>query len=68
MIPLTLITSTYFDPTSDFGFKKLFGEEANKDLLLDFLNVLLPKEHQIVSLEFQKTEQIPDHQEDRKAI
>lgn len=23
------ITSTYIDPTTDFGFKKLFGEEAN---------------------------------------
>jgi hypothetical protein len=42
---LPTIHSIYFDPTTDFGFKKLFGEEANKDLLLDFLNVLLPKQH-----------------------
>jgi predicted transposase/invertase (TIGR01784 family) len=68
MIQLPLITTIYFDPTTDFGFKKLFGEEANKDLLLDFLNSMLPKSHQIVSLEFQKTEQLPDHQDDRKAI
>jgi len=26
----------YIDPFTDFGFKKLFGEECNKDLLLDF--------------------------------
>jgi len=29
----------YIDPFTDFGFKKLFGEECNKDLLLDFLFV-----------------------------
>ncbi|MDR3181326.1 MAG: Rpn family recombination-promoting nuclease/putative transposase [Planctomycetaceae bacterium] len=27
---------------TDFGFKKLFGKEANKDLLIDFLNAVLP--------------------------
>ena len=26
----------YINPYTDFGFKKLFGEEANKDLLADF--------------------------------
>jgi hypothetical protein len=33
--------SKYFNPYTDFGFKKLFGEEG-KDLLIDFLNQLLP--------------------------
>lgn len=31
----------YINPYTDFGFKKVFGEEANKDLLVDFLNQLL---------------------------
>ena len=62
------ITSVYFDPTTDFGFKKLFGEEANKDLLMDFLNSLLPEEHQISALTLQNVEQLPEHEEDRKAI
>ncbi len=62
------ITSIYFDPTTDFGFKKLFGEENNKDLLMDFLNGLLPNDYQISSLTFQKTEQLPDHDDERKAI
>ena len=39
--------SKYINPYTDFGFKKLFGEEANKDLLIDFLNQLLPDYHQI---------------------
>ncbi len=33
----------YIDPFTDFGFKKLFGEECNKELLLDFLNELKKK-------------------------
>jgi hypothetical protein len=42
----------YINPYTDFGFKKLFGEEGNKDLLMDFLNQLLPAHHQIA--DFQK--------------
>ncbi len=30
--------SKYIIPYTDIGFKKLFGEEANKDLIIDFLN------------------------------
>jgi predicted transposase YdaD len=30
-------TDKYINPFTDFGFKKLFGEEDNKDLLIDFL-------------------------------
>jgi predicted transposase/invertase (TIGR01784 family) len=37
---------------SPLRFKKLFGEEANKDLLIDFLNSFLPQKHQIASLTF----------------
>ncbi|MCC7224679.1 MAG: PD-(D/E)XK nuclease family transposase, partial [Chitinophagales bacterium] len=33
----------YINPFTDFGFKKLFGTEPNKDLLINFLNeVILP--------------------------
>ena len=42
--------SRYLNPYTDFGFKKLFGEEGTKDLLTDFLNQLLPAHHQIASL------------------
>ncbi|MDR2423286.1 MAG: Rpn family recombination-promoting nuclease/putative transposase, partial [Prevotellaceae bacterium] len=30
----------YINPYTDFGFKKIFGTVANKDLLLDFLRGL----------------------------
>jgi hypothetical protein len=30
----------FINPYTDFGFKKLFGTEMNKDLLISFLNAL----------------------------
>lgn len=58
----------FINPYTDFGFKKLFGEEANKDLLTDFLNQLLPVAHQIESLFFSNVENQGDIVTDRKAI
>ncbi len=58
----------YINPYTDFGFKKLFGEEANKVLLIDFLNQLLPVEHKIVKLTFKNPEQLSEIKSDRRAI
>ncbi|MEY3412100.1 MAG: hypothetical protein RIQ70_788 [Bacteroidota bacterium] len=58
----------YINPFTDFGFKKIFGEEASKPLLLDFLNALLPLEHHVVDLTFKNTEQLGQTEADRKAI
>lgn len=59
----------YINPFTDYGFKKLFGEEMNKDLLLDFLNELLKEEQgQIKDLTYLKTEQLGASDIDRKAI
>jgi predicted transposase/invertase (TIGR01784 family) len=58
----------YINPYTDFGFKKLFGEEGNKDLLIDFLNQLLPTHHQVADLNFRNVENVPDLPSDRKAI
>jgi predicted transposase/invertase (TIGR01784 family) len=62
------VKARYINPYTDFGFKKLFGEEANKDLLIDFLNQLLPSEHTIVNLTFKNTEQAGAIKADRRAI
>ena len=40
----------YIDPLTDFGFKKIFGVDSGKPLLMDLLNQLLPAEHRIVDL------------------
>ncbi len=59
----------YINPFTDYGFKRLFGEEPNKDLLLDFLNVLLKDEQgEIKKLTYLKGEQLGDSELDRKAI
>jgi predicted transposase/invertase (TIGR01784 family) len=63
------ICEKYIDPFTDFGFKKLFGEECNKDLLLDFLNELLYKEQgKIVSISYLKSEQLGISPNARNAI
>jgi predicted transposase/invertase (TIGR01784 family) len=56
------------NPYTDFGFKRLFGIEANKDLLIDFLNQLLPPEHQIQELNFRNSESISELPFIRKAV
>lgn len=59
----------YINPFTDYGFKRLFGEEPNKDLLLDFLNVLLKEEQgEIKDLTYLKGEQLGANEVDRKAI
>ncbi len=59
----------YLNPFTDFGFKKLFGEEPNKDLLLDFLNELLrEQEGKIKSLTYLKNEHLGSGDADRRAI
>ena len=58
----------YINPFTDFGFKKIFGEEASKPLLLDFLNALLPQQNRIIDLSFKNTEQLGQTEADRKAI
>ncbi|OCL26022.1 transposase [Orenia metallireducens] len=38
------------NPRVDFAFKKLFGSEENKDILISFINSVLDKEEQIKDL------------------
>ena len=58
----------YINLLTDFGFKRVFGTETNKALLIDFLNTLLPPHHQIKDLTFKNTENLGSTALDRKAI
>ena len=59
----------YINPFTDFGFKKIFGSEVNKDLLIAFLNSLLPDDAGIIAdLSFMPTEQTGRSAYDRRAI
>ena len=46
----------YIDPLIDFSFKKIFGSESNKDLLIDLLNQIFRGKKQIVDLTLNKNE------------
>ncbi|MEL6864298.1 MAG: Rpn family recombination-promoting nuclease/putative transposase [Bacteroidota bacterium] len=61
-------TGKYVNPLTDFGFKKLFGTEMNKELLIDFLNQILPEKHKIEELNYANNERIGQSSLDRKAI
>ncbi len=66
---MTEFAEKYINPFTDYGFKKLFGEEPNKDLLLDFLNELLKEEQgEIIDLTYLKNEHLGTSDIDRKAI
>ena len=42
----------FINPFTDMGFKRIFGQEASKDLLIEFLNDLLVGEKQIKDIRF----------------
>lgn len=58
----------YLNPFTDFGFKKLFGTEFNKELLIDFLNQVLGDRERIQDLTYLNTENLGNTQTDRKAV
>ena len=58
----------YISLLTDFGFKRVFGSEPNKRLLIDFLNTLLPDYHQIRDVTFKNLEDLGGTILDRKAI
>ena len=58
----------FINPFTDVGFKRIFGQEINKDLLIDFLNALLEGERQVKDITFLDKEQLPVFEDDRKLI
>ncbi|GHT18502.1 hypothetical protein AGMMS4957_00920 [Bacteroidia bacterium] len=62
------LQATYINPLTDFGFKKLFGTEHNKELLIDFLNEIIKEEGCITDISYLPTEQLGAEEEDRKAV
>lgn len=64
-----ILKEKYINPFTDFGFKKLFGSEPNKELLIDFLNeVVLPEQRRIIDLNYKNNERLGSFELDRKAI
>ena len=55
------LASRFIDPFSDFGFKHLFGNEPNKDILINFLNELFKGKKIITNLIYSPTEHSGDN-------
>ena len=58
----------FINPFTDYGFKKIFGQEVSKELLIEFLNDLLEGERVITDLTFLNNEQLPIYPGERIAI
>jgi len=50
------VTGKYIDLLVDFAFKKIFGSEPNKDLLIAFLNEVFRGRKHIVDLVYNKND------------
>jgi len=58
----------YIDPTTDFGFKKLFGEQANKEIIMSFIQDVLELEMPLSEIRFLDKEQLPETAEERIGV
>lgn len=62
------IYERYVNFYTDFAFKKLFGTEVNKELLISFLNALLHGREEISDITYLNTEHLGTQEYDRRAV
>jgi len=58
----------YINPRVDFAFKKLFGSEENKDLLISLINAIVSDEDQVADLELKNPYNLADYQAGKMSI
>ena len=58
----------FINPFTDFGFKRIFGQEINKELTIDFLNLLLDGERHIAALTIHNPEMQPETEAERLVV
>ncbi len=65
-----MITSKYLNPQNDFAFKRIFGQEKNKKILIAMLNAVLKNQlhHAIQDVIFLQTAQDPDIASKKQSI
>ena len=63
-----MFTERYINPYTDFGFKKLFGTELNKELLISFLNALFAGREEVVDIKYLNAEHLGTYSGERRAI
>ena len=62
------IEERYISLLTDFGFKRIFGTDPNKELLINFLNSLFDGEEVIKDVKYLNSENVGDVYAERKAI
>lgn len=67
-MPLTESQTRYVNFYTDFAFKKLFGTEANKELLLSFLNSCFDGREHFLDITYLNPEHLGASANDRKAV
>ncbi len=60
--------SKFINPFTDVGFKRIFGQDISKPILIAFLNALLEGERSIVDLKFLDKEQLGLSDDNRSLI
>ena len=62
--------SKFLDPKNDYAFKRIFGTEKHKDILIHFLNDMLgfAQGEKIQKVSFLKTVQDPDIASKKQSI
>ena len=55
-----MVASKFLNPRNDLAFKRIFGSERNKDILMHFLNDILNRGSPIEEVTFLKTIQDPE--------
>ena len=58
----------FIDPLTDWGFRRLFGQEPNKEILVEFLNDLFLGEKHIIDLTYAPNEHDGDDVTDKRVI
>jgi predicted transposase/invertase (TIGR01784 family) len=56
------------NPRVDFAFKKLFGSEENKDLLISLINAIVSEEDQVADIELKNPYNLVDYQAGKLSI
>ena len=64
----SIMTEKYINPHTDFGFKRLFGSEFNKELLISFLNAMFHGEQNVQDVTYLNSERLGDRADARRAI
>ena len=56
------------NPRVDFAFKKLFGSEENKDLLISLINAIISEQEQVVEVELKNPYNLADYRAGKISI